>query len=195
MKKLLLILMAFFTLASANAQGFYAGVESSRLFKRYDLSPNWDVEAFVSYSRPLFLQVGFEAQAGLYTQYFDSPAGSEVYCDPALGYPKVTDSHAITFGGNLGLFVTLKIAGPISLFTGPSFDCDFVQRVRYKINGKRYSDNDFANHRAMLQWRLGAIADIWKLRLKLSWDYDVTRRLDFCSERQSAITLSVAYNI
>lgn len=195
MKKILFILIALFSFLGTNAQGFYIGVEGCRTFKdnednAYEYS-NWDAGVFASYSNHLFLRVGYEVNAGLYTRYYDN----EIPMDIPNGISmKVSDMYALAYGGKIGANITLKIARPISVFSGPSLSYNFFQKGYVKHDGKKDSYGIFGMHPALLQWKFGAQLDFWRIRTRLSWNFDVTKREELAN-RYNALELSVAYRL
>ena len=192
-KRLNIVLIALMAWVGMSAQGFYVGLEGSRVFENKNNTsyPNWELGAFASYSRTLYQRLGFDVQAGLYTQYYeDGSSFKEYIADPDAPQVSARNHHGVTFGGKLAASLSLKIVGPVSVFTGPVLGCNFFQKDYYGSDA-----DDFGLHRAQLQWRLGAIADVRRLRLRLSWEHDLTRREPHNDCKQEGVTLSVAYRL
>jgi len=170
-KKILVSLLAAIICATASGKvigeprhSFHAGVEGTFSFThRKDMS-----------HIGLYRQVG---ALGSYTLRF-----SEYFINPELSlyyqyYPDnlrldggvASDLHANTFGAGLGFYVGRTIGGPISIFTGPVGKCNIYQGS---------TDNwGFDGHRAALLWRFGVGADVWRLRIRASFDLHVTKQM------------------
>lgn len=175
-----------------SAQGLYVGVDGMKTVGAYR-NPYWEVGAFASYARPLILRMGFDVEAGLYTQYYHNGTSVGEFIVNPFDNPVNKNRHAVTFGGRIGANLTLKIAGPISIFTGPSANCNFFQKEYIKIGESHYRD-DVSVHRAGMQWRVGITADIKFIRLRFSWARDLTGH-DADHEKQNSLLLSVAYRL
>ena len=147
MKKLLLMIILLPMFAVANAQ-IHVGVEAGRILN--DDDPYWQVGVTGSYTRHLYENLSFDANATVFYQNVEQ-----------MGEPFSIHGH--TLGAGIGINAILHVGGPISIFTGPKGQCNFVQV-------------DYYMHRANLQWRVGLQADFWKLRLRASWDILCTNR-------------------
>lgn len=163
MKKLFLMLMLLPVFAAAQAQ-FHVGAEAGRILN--DDNPYWQVGITGSYTRHLYENLSFDADAIVFYQNVEQ-----------RGMP--LDIHGHTLGAGIGINAIMHIGGPISLFTGPKGQCNFVQV-------------DYHMHRANLQWRVGLQADFWKLRLRASWDILCTNR-DSYGPKGSLLSLGVAW--
>ncbi len=166
MKKLLLMILLLPMFAAANAQ-IHVGAEAGRILNDYD--PYWQVSATGSYTRHLFQDLTLDADVALYYQY----------CDQNSYMPSAIKGH--TFGGSLGVNAILHVSGPVSLFTGPKGQCNFVQV-------------DYGMHRANLHWRVGLQADLGKLRLRASWDILCTNRSEN-GPKGSLLSVGVAWKL
>ena len=179
MKKLILFILLLPVCLIGRAQGWYAGVEGGYFLgekPRY-----WQVAVTGSYTKAFSQFISLDANASLYNQNYNE-AAIDVQYVPYPGWkPTHPASNSHTFGGSLGINVMLKLNGPVSLFTGPKVDCNFYQPEYYEF------------HRATAQWRVGLNVDVWKLRVRASWDIMMTNRND--SSKGSAITVGVAYKL
>lgn len=188
MKKLItLYLFLALSALTVSAQGLYVGVEGKKMTKNLWADPYWEFGAFASYARPLFLRLGFDVEAGLNTKYYPEGAWGDWIGgppDPDAPYVKPKD-HALTFGGRLAADITLKVAGPVSLFGGFIGNCNFFQKGY--INDYTY---EFQLPRAGVQLRVGATGDIWRLRFRAAWVHDLTEQDGL---RQNGVSVSVAY--
>ncbi len=165
MKKLIMLLMLLPVFAAANAQ-FHVGAEAGRILN--DNRPYWQVGATGSYTRHLYENLSFDADATLYYQNVEQ-----------MGFP--FDIHGHTFGAGIGVNAIMHVGGPISLFTGPKAQCNFIQK-------------DYYMYRANMQWRVGIQADFWRLRLRASWDILCTNRAsDY--PKGSLLTVGVAWKL
>ena len=180
------------------AQGLYVGVEGLKTFEKHQSNSNWEFGAYASYSHSLFMRLGFDVQAGLYTQYFnDGTTGSFMDFIPYPDWvPPKYDRYAVTFGGKLGAHLTLKVAGPISIFTGPSVRCNFFQKDYRRLEGEKYHAEDYDLRRAVMQWGLGLSGDFKRFRVRLSWEADITKACeDSDKAHQNGVMLSLAYRL
>lgn len=178
MKKLILLILLLPICLIGRAQGWYVGVEGGHFLgekPRY-----WQVAVTGSYTMKFSQFISLDANASLYNQNYNVAAIDVQWFNPNADMNfSVSNSH--TFGGSLGVNAMLKLNGPVSLFTGPKVDCNFYQPKYYEF------------HRAMLEWRVGLNVDVWKLRIRASWDIMVTNRNDY--RKGSAISVGVAYNL
>lgn len=164
MKKLFIMLLMLPMFVAAKAQ-FHVGAEVGRILN--DDNPYWQVSATGSYTRHLFQDLSLDANAALFYQNVDQNSW----------IPYAIRGH--TFGGSIGVNAILRVGGPISLFTGPKVQCNFVQK-------------DYYMHRANLQWRVGLQADFWRLRLRASWDILCTNRASY-GPKGSLLSVGVAW--
>ena len=164
MKKLLLTLLLLPLYVAMHAQDIHVGVEGSRFFTGDNY---WQGAVVGSYTKQLPWYVAFDVDASLYYQHYDSTTLDGIW----------GASH--TFGGSVGVNGILKLAGPLSLFTGPKATCNFVQK-------------DYGGHRASLQWRLGIGADFNRIRVRASWDTLITEQ---SGGKGSAVSVSVALRL
>ena len=166
LKKLIMLLMLLPVFAAANAQ-FHVGAEAGRILN--DESPYWQVGATGSYTRHLYQNLSFDADAALYYQNVNDNAW----------IPEAMRGH--TFGVSLGVNAIIHVGGPMSIFTGPKAQCNLIQK-------------DYYMHRANVQWRVGLQADFWRLRLRASWDILCTNRAsDY--PKGSLLTVGVAWKL
>jgi len=179
MKRLLSVLMLLPMFAAANAQAIHVGAEGSR-YTGDGTYPYWQAAVTGSYTMHLYENLSFDANASLYYQYYDDDWLYTPY--PDWVPPAGSGSPTQTFGGSIGLNGIIHVAGPISVFTGPRVMCNFVQK-------------NFDLHRANMQWRVGLSADVWRLRIRASWDPVVTRRDSGDDDKGYGICLSVAWRL
>lgn len=165
MKKLFIMLLMLPMFVAAKAQ-FHVGAEVGRILN--DDNPYWQVSATGSYTRHLYENLSFDADVALFYQNIEQS-----------GQP--FNIHGHTFGGSIGVNAIMHVGGPISLFTGPKAQANFVQK-------------DYSFHRANVQWRVGLQADFWRLRLRASWDIMCTNRASY-GPKGSLLTVGVAWKL
>lgn len=189
MKRLMsLFFLVLISYTGISAQGLYVGVEGKRMYENELANSFWEFGAYASYSRHLALRLGFDIEAGLNTKYY--PDGTVLWLasppDPNGHYEKA-DQHAVTFGGKLATDLTLKVAGPISLFGGLVGNCNFFQKDY--VNGRAVN---FSLPRAGLQWRVGLTGDIMRFRIRAAFIRDITTQ---DGSRQNGFSVSLTYRL
>lgn len=184
MKKFILMLLMLPFCAGADAQEFHVGAEGSSLVTgdyKY-----WQIDAIGSYTRHLYENLSFDANASLYYQHYDDEISDWDW--DAGWYTGNNSSYSQTFGGSVGLNIIMHVGGPISVFSGPKVLCNFFQKAYY--HGSAY---DFALNRAGIQWRVGLSADVWRLRIRAAWNPWITDR--GWDNKGSTVSVSVAWRL
>lgn len=185
LKKITVSLLAAIICATASAanngeprHSFHAGLEGTFSFlHKKDMSHAGlyrQVGALGSYTLRLS-EYFINPELSLYYQYYPEQL--------QLDGGKASHLHANTFGAGLGFYVGRTICGPVSIFTGPVGKCNIYQD----------SSNNwgFDGHRAALSWRFGVGADVWRLRIRASFDLHVTDQM--YGHTPNAFSASVAY--
>lgn len=149
--------------AAAQAQ-FHVGAEAGRILN--DDNPYWQVGITGSYTRHLYENLSFDADAIVFYQNVEQ-----------FGMPFVIHGH--TLGAGIGINAIMHIGGPMSLFTGPKAQCNLVQA-------------DYSMHRANVQWRVGLQADFMRIRIRASWDILCTNR-GYYGPKGSLLSVGVAW--
>lgn len=86
-----------------------------------------------------------------------------------------------TFGAGLGFYASKGVVAGLSIFTGPNGRCNFVQKEKsifYKLSdkdNKSIDSHDYHAHRAILMWKFGLQYDFSQIRLRASYDLQVTK--------------------
>ena len=184
MKKLILFILLLPICLIGRAQGWYVGAEASRGVASH---PYWQAAVTGSYTMKVASFLSLDANASLYYQHHDQMT---VFIDICVENPQDLHANAQTFGGALGVNAILPIFKPVSFFTGPQVMCNFFQKNYFG----EYTTFDYTDHRALGLWRIGLEAEIWRLRVRASWDILMTDRSDN-GRKGSAITVGIAYNL
>lgn len=183
MKKLFLFILLLPVCLVGRAQGWYIGAEASRGVASH---PYWQAAVTGSYTMKVASFLSLDANASLYYQHHDQ---ATVFFDFYNSNIENVDINAQTFGGALGLNAILPICKPVSFFTGPQVMCNFFQKNYFGGYAIDYTD-----HRALGLWRIGLQAQIWRLRVRASWDILMTDRSEN-GRKGSAISIGVAYRL
>lgn len=194
MKRILLSLVVMCAMlgVAARDNGFYAGVEGtynvvSGSNAKYGL---FGINGSYVFNLPLGFYVSPEAS--LYYQHHNENTGWIGGAMPSSQKAKY-DWHTDIFGGALAFYIGKKIAGPIYIFTAPAVRCNFYQKETCTSGGISSTMPSFGEHRANMLWKFGIECDIWRLRIRASYDQYVTNRMSYSTSKNGDITLAVAY--
>lgn len=134
-------------------------------------------------------------EASLYYQHY--PNGTPIYGwigDSAMPNVGKSSFTANTFGGGLGAYLGFRFRKPVFIWTGPQALCNFYQQCRYRI-GDKVTYHDLTENRANLLWRFGLGFDVWRLRIRASYDLYVTNRVEYHTKKDGAISLGIALKL
>jgi len=186
MKKLLLFIMMLPLYVVTQAQEFHIGAEGSR-FVSGEAYKYWKGGVIGSYTIKLPKSLALDVNASLYYQHYDE--STYLLRPGGFNYLETDHDYAQTVGGSIGVNGIVRLFGPMSFFTGPMATCNFFQKAY--VNDHTV---DTSIHRAMLQWRFGLGVDVWRLRVRASWDVCVTNCVSW-GDKGTAISISVAYRL
>ncbi len=157
---------------SNERHSLHAGIEGAFSFNHTDIEePNGlyrQVSAYVSYTYHI-KDFYLNPELSLYYQYNPNMF-------PGIVGVTINDSHCDAFGSALGLYIGRKIAGPVSIFTGPLGKCNFYQGGSITSTSGNNLSGDWTAHRAALLWRFGVSFDVWRLRIRAAYDQHITKQ-------------------
>ncbi len=202
MKKLIMTMIAALAVGSGwNAEAIgpgslYVGAEGSYsvVSPEYYKFGLFGVNA--NYSIDLTSKIFVSPEVSLYYQHLPDGGEMPVWIPyPGWELNGEYSQTANTFGGGLGAYAGLRFAKPVFFFTGPLARCNFYQKVRKNYNGE-ITYHDIYEHRANLLWRFGLGVDVWRLRIRASYDLYVTDRgINDDEKKSGAVSVGVAFKL